>query len=526
MKQFSGLLIVLFTFLSTLVAEDLSPVVVNIDETKVIKSWDAGILGITFDQNADQSLVSPTDTNSPVCGLRDEIIELVSGFPIDLARCTISTGKPIPWKDRIGPLGQRPPQKLAPWDTLGPKNFGLVEQLYYLRSLDKKTKIAWIVNLLDDPQDVADLAEFLCASATAKPRGKTNWAARRVLLGVVEPFDVIWELGNEADNIANSADYPSFQSYVYRCRVMIDAIRSVVPNAKFAAQASSMQGHVYKPDYQKKYGGTWQDFHRTVLRELGDQIDYITTHTYFGKSGGTYMPGFQWENRQNSIINDIKSITKTNRIKIYNSEYGVMPEKKPGQSNVQQALHDTHSLAGCLAVSDWIVRNINNPDVAIATMHCFSSGPWGVYRSAYNDASGKYIPCAPYLTGLHHLFKMIKQGTADARSVVAFTVSGDSTDSRTKEGTFIASCIKTRGGLTLFLVNRDPESERELAVNTKLKYSLESWQTLSGASLESRNEDKKKEIVVEQHTGQPGGAVTKKMRIPAKSILVVMLRRL
>ncbi len=361
-------------------AHGLSPVIMTVDETIAIKPWDPGIIGITFDQASDQSLVSKTDAASSVSALRDDILSLVRGFSIDLARCTVHTTTSMPWKDRIGPLRQRPPQKLTPWDTLGPKDFGIVEQLNYIRHLDRRVKMAWIINPLDDPNDVADLAEFLCVASTVKPRGAVNWAARRAALGVIEPFDVVWELGNESDGSENSERFPSFQFYIERCQLMIRAVRSVLPKAKFAAQASSMQGHVYKPEYKAKYGGTWEEFHRTVLREIGDDIDYITTHTYFGKSGGGYLPGSWWENRQDRIINDIKSITGANRIKIYNSEYGVWPEKRPGQTTWQQEWYATHSLAGCLAVGDWIVRNINNPDVAIATMHCFTSGPWGVYK--------------------------------------------------------------------------------------------------------------------------------------------------
>ncbi|MEK6797125.1 MAG: hypothetical protein AABZ39_20290 [Spirochaetota bacterium] len=117
----------------------------------------------------------------------------------------------------------------------------------------------------------------------------------------------------------------------------------------------------------------------------------------------------------------------------------------------------------------------------------------------------------------------MKRDIADAVSVAPVRLSGDRTDSRANDGTLTVSCIKTVSGLVLFIINQEPDAEREIVFTAKERYTLDSWRSLSGKTLESHNEDTRKEITVEEHSGAEHAF--QKIFIPAKSICALFLKK-
>ncbi|MBL8994366.1 MAG: hypothetical protein JNM63_13570, partial [Spirochaetia bacterium] len=354
---------------------------VSVDEAAPVKPWNAGILGFNFDWTGMQSTVSNfTLTNAKWFegtsgGLRADDLELLRGLPINLSRMSGTSSQKISWKETLGPISERPPQKLESWWGPYVPGYGVVEWIQQVRALDEKARFVWCVNLLADPSDAADLAEFFGGDANAKGRGAIHWAAKRKALGISKPVDIaIWELGNESDGNDAWGEYPTIQTYVDRCRAVMKAVRSVDPKARFAAQISTMN---HQKGYKEKYGGEWDIWHKTVLKELGNEIEYLVYHPYFGKQKQPDTRFF--EIRMDMIIKDIREITGEGRIKIFMSEYGFWPEKREGQAKWEESWYTTHALVGCLSTADWIVRMIQSPAVEVASVHCISSGPWGLF---------------------------------------------------------------------------------------------------------------------------------------------------
>ena len=100
----------------------------------------------------------------------------------------------------------------------------------------------------------------------------TYWARQRRKNGRDKPWDVkIWGLGNEIDGPwqlghKNAEDYAKFALEAAK------AMRRVDDSIKLIASGSSNFGP----------GSDWVGWNRTVLERLGNQIDYISLHTYVG----------------------------------------------------------------------------------------------------------------------------------------------------------------------------------------------------------------------------------------------------
>lgn len=506
--------------------QGLSPVQAMVDETAVVKAWNPGILGFNFDWTSMQSCVSNfalTNANWNVGakgGLRADDLELLRGLPINISRMSGTSSQKLAWKDTLGPVSERPPQKLESWWGPFVPGYGVVEWIEQVRILDDKARFVWCVNLLADPSDAADLAEFFGGEANAKHRGQTDWAALRKSLGIAKPVDIfIWELGNESDGNDAWEHYPTIQTYIDKCRAVMKAVRSVNPKARFAAQVSTMN---HQKTYKEKYGGEWDIWHKTVLKELGGEIDYLTYHPYFGKKA---QPDTQFfEKRMELIAKDIREITGSDRIKIFMSEYGFWPEKKEGQAKWEESWPQTHALLGSLSTADWIVRMIQSPVVEVATVHSYSGGPWGVFYNSQRDDLGKTTPSAPFTTGQFVMYQFMNEAFAGAEKVIPLNLSGDKTDRLSKEGSFTGAAATTAEGLTLVFVNQDANVERHIQFTGKKKYVLKSQKIFTGDSLDSRNDSKRKEIRVESRPGSDGEF--KEIVIPARSLVALQLKKI
>ena len=497
-------------------AQNLSPIALTVNEQQIVKPYDPGILGFNFDWTGQQSVVDKGE-------LRSDHLELMRGFPINLSRISGTSSQYLSWKKAIGPPDGRTPQKLEKWCGPYVVGYGPVEWIKHVRAIDPRAKFIWCVNLMEDPQEAADLAEFLTGDPRNHKGGGENWAARRVALGVEQPISVYaWELGNESDGSDAYHNYPSIQSYIERCRKVMAAIRRADPGARFAAQASTMN---HQKDYKAKYGGDWKIWHQTVLKELGSEIDFLVYHPYFGNR---HFTGTQPDNsfftiRQKIMESDILAITGSNRIRFLITEYGFWPEKAPGQTRWEQSWYATHALIGCLSSADWINRMLTSQSVAAANMHSFSSGPWGIYYNSQRDETGKTRPTAPYLTGQADLFRLINKCFAQGQEVVTAKASGDQTNLEKPGASFSAGVVTAPAGLRVLLVNQEASS-RKLEFTARSRYTLSSWQCLTGNSLEARNDSNRREIQTAANPGKPGEF--RSFEIPARSVVALWLTRL
>lgn len=404
--------------------------------------------------------------------LSENCIKLLHDMPLPLNRFGGTDSQWFHWKMSLGPYKKRIPHAINYYkpNYKFRARFGVVEYIQFVRNVDSSAVFTWTLNMRSESaEDHADLAQFLCLDGLADDA--SLWAKKRAVLGVKKPVQVvIWELGNEHDVHLKSGHIP-VDEYIAKAQKSIAQIRAVLPNAKFAALAASAPwANWYK-------GKVWQNWHRKVLKELGSEIDYIAFHPYFGNGDALdRMSGYI-----NTITKDIREITGSDRIKIYNSEWAKWPIEDKGKP-WRDVWYKTHSLVGCLETADWLVRMYKNPSVAAQAYHSFSSGPWGI---VYYDK----IQRKRYITGIGDLFKLFYHSLGS--SVVKSFCS--STDGKTS--TFAALAMKRPQGLSVVLVNREEKLSHDIHFKfTDGTYELISITTLTGDKMSDYNTAQEKKI--------------------------------
>lgn len=161
----------------------------------------------------------------------------------------------------------------------------------------------------DDEIDIADLVEFLEGDGIVNHNGGENWAKRRMEMGLKEPLkNVCYELGNEIEwsHNAKRRDWTK-ENYVAVARRFIAAIRSVNEDAHISALTPCA--------LWARSGDDWSEWHRYVLMELGDQIDVLDFHAYTA-----YRQAYVAATTVKSVVEDIKQVTGSDRIKFFQSE--------------------------------------------------------------------------------------------------------------------------------------------------------------------------------------------------------------
>lgn len=175
------------------------------------------------------------------------------------------------WKDGIGPRDQRPVRPDYAWGDVETNRFGTDEFLKYCELVGTEPYIC--INAgLGTVDEARHWVEY-----TNEER-HTYWADQRRKNGRDKPYGVkYWGLGNEIDGPwqmghKNAEDYAKFALEAGK------AMRWVDPSIKLIASGSS----------NFRQGADWIGWNRTVLRQLGGIIDYISLHTYIGNRDNNF----------------------------------------------------------------------------------------------------------------------------------------------------------------------------------------------------------------------------------------------
>lgn len=198
------------------------------------------------------------------------------------------------WKNLIGPLGQRtdPTPRQASFDTpryleFGPDEYGrLLEE--YRDSTGQPVEGSIQVNIVSGTaEEAADWVEYMNApNDGSNPGGGTDWASVRASNGHAQPYGIhFWEMGNEPNFTASQIGSLTAQEYVRRIREFVPLMKERDPSIEVMGYVNPFAiGDADKigtaPDEQVVADGlTWS---QTVIRDAGDNLDYLYFHWYGG----------------------------------------------------------------------------------------------------------------------------------------------------------------------------------------------------------------------------------------------------
>lgn len=277
------------------------------------------------------------------------------------------------WKNSIGPLSQRPAQKM--WGYQNDKLYlGLVEWLQAVYSATPDAEIVYTLNFVNDSlENMADVVEFLVGDGTINYNGGENWAEVRKSLGIENPVKIYtWELANELDW---SGDRWKVDEYIEYCKKAISIIKSIDPDGKITAFVSTAA-------HANDVGGdgtSWENWHRPILRELGDSIDYLAFHYYY-PAGYVRRADVVFDR----IEQDIIDITGSDRIKILVTEQAAAPNTYTYNKDKPYDYCLPHTIWGATAVAEFYMRMLLRPSVVATNCHATDSSVWTIVYSDEN----------------------------------------------------------------------------------------------------------------------------------------------
>ncbi|MDF2632105.1 MAG: alpha-L-arabinofuranosidase [Caproiciproducens sp.] len=209
-------------------------------------------------------LYEPGHPEADEQGFRKDTIKLVKELGVPMVRYPggnfVSC---FDWTDSIGPKEERPRRMDYAWASIETNEFGLDEFVDWAKKAGIEPMMA--VNLgTDSIRSAGYLVEY------CNHPGGTYWSDLRIKNGHKEPYNIkYWCLGNEMEG-PWQAGHLSAEDYAKKALEAAKVMRWVDPSIKLIASGSSYE-----------MLSSYLDWDRTILMELYDHIDYISTHAYY-----------------------------------------------------------------------------------------------------------------------------------------------------------------------------------------------------------------------------------------------------
>lgn len=488
----------------------IEPAQLVIHESQIIQPATPALLGFNYSFYSHQKIALQQMNDNQVA---PQYLQSLAGLRLPLNRASGTESHQYQWKKTLGTMAQRSPLKLWKWVKPIKLGYGLVEWIQSTLAIDPHAIFGFVLNMhLDSPQDAADLVEFLTGDAKTNPNGGENWAQKRIDLGISKPVNVaIWELGNEYDH----TNALPVEAYVAKCKPYIQAMKQVKADIHFSSLASGSPWNTKRHPSMNQ----WRHWHRTVLKELGPSIDYLVFHPYYD---GIRIP--QMEHYLDILRDDILNVTGEDRIKLYFSEHAKWPKTSKRWLETKKKpkldFDSSHTLEGCLATANFLMRMYQRPEVGAATYHALSGGPWAVVKK-----EGQIH----YRTGIFPTFQLLNKSLGNW--VVALKLDGMQTalnmqayhNQTQNYPTLVALAMTThQGQLHLLLLNRSSHLVRKVSLKTQYQYRTIHASILSAPDLKSFNTASRAPITL---ADWPLPKTLNTLTIPSHSMILFKLER-
>lgn len=216
-------------------------------------------------------IFEPGHPRADAQGFREDVLELARELGITVVRYpggNFLSG--YRWEDGVGPVEQRPRQLDLAWFATEPNTFGTNEFIDWCHKA--KVEPMFCVNLgTRGPDGARQFIEY------CNHPGGTVLSDLRKQHGYPEPHGIkLWGLGNEQDGPWQIGE-KSAHEYGRIAKETAKLMRWIDPSIQLSACGSSNSG--------MKSFGAWE---YEVLEECYDQVDMLSLHQYFAKSGDSY----------------------------------------------------------------------------------------------------------------------------------------------------------------------------------------------------------------------------------------------
>lgn len=331
------------------------------------------------------------------------------------------------WREAIGDVKRREPQRAVSWREPIVAEFGLDEYLRFVEAVGGKPW--YVLNLF------GTMAEEKAPATQAREAGELATYMLRRPAG--KPAIFRWELGNELDR----------DRYLWRPEKYADvaaqaaaAIRAVDRNARFVALSQDWNAS------KERFGIDSVAYNVIVGRALAqDTREFASHHYYDGRPWGPPVPQQLKQHCRNleALERGVGS-----RIGIWITEHGRTPKGTPADSNWKRNWPQSADLSAAISVADMVVAMGGQPSIKGMMAHALhaTDGPWPLF---HRSKEGRLSPSAVYW-GLRVLRESLLED-------VLYSATGSANRSGSEAGydmRALAMASVDRSKFSLWLTNR------------------------------------------------------------------------
>ena len=517
------------------VAQAAAPTRVVIDSTRQISTIDPHIYGSFLEHLGRaiyEGIYDPKSKFADSNGFRTDVMAEVKRLGVPIIRYpggNFVSG--YHWLDGVGPKKDRPTVLDRAWNTLEPNQFGTNEFVTWARAVGAEPLFGLNFGT-GTAEDAAALVEYCNV-----PRG-TKWSDLRRSHGYEQPHNVkYWCVGNEMDGPWQIGHIPA-RDYGLKATDAARQMRAIDPTVKLVACGSS-----------GPFMPTYIDWDRTVLEECYDVVDGISLHRYWGNTEETnhdsqiYMAMNLAMDRQIeeiiAVCDEVRAQKRSGKqLFLSFDEWNVWYRARNGDDvdghrrTAPHLLEEKYNLEDALLVgglANSLMRHADRVKLAclaqlvnvIAPIMTNADGIlrqtiYYPYAWALQYAQGVSLSLAPEGPGypVEHLGRPIEDMGLPAPGfgqVPWLDVA--------------AVWNEEKRTATLFVLNRDLNHERELAIEWRdlQPTVVTTFETITGPDLKASNAFEDPKRVLPQMLEKPKTGSTMTVKLPARSYSVLSM---
>ena len=504
---------------------------VAINQARFRSHLDRRLLGAFLEHLGRAVYTGVYEPGSPLAdakGFRKDVIAVVKEMGVSITRYpggNFVSG--YHWQDGVGPKDQRPTVLERAWNSLETNQFGTNEFLEWCKLVNTEPLLGFNLG-------TASVEEAVAYVEYCNYGKGTKWSELRRSHGYDQPHKVqYWCMGNEMDGPWQMGRLTA-REYGRKARDAARQIRVIDPGTKLIACGSS---NTILP--------TYLEWDREVLEECYDQVDGISLHNYYGNTpaltGGDssrYLAMNLDMERQihevAAVCDYVQGLQKSHkRLWLSFDEWNIWYRARGGRFANGQGkfapplLEEVYNLEDALLVGGFLntllrqservrvgclaqIVNVIAPLVTNATS-VLRQSIYFPYAWALKYAHGKVLDL---------------QVECETYPIKADGLRADfARNDQVPYLDVVATLNPPDGRVSLFLLNRDLESERELTLDWRDPQPVRVLfcETLTGPDLKAFNTFEQPNLVVPRALDAPPAGSSMTFKLPPRSYTVIQL---
>ena len=431
------------------------------------------------------------------------------------------------WQDGVGPKERRPTVLERAWNSLETNQFGTNEFLEWCKQVNTEPLLGFNLGT-GTAEEAAAYVEY------CNLEKGTKWSELRRQHGYEQPHKVqYWCMGNEMDGPWQMGRLTA-REYGRKARDTARQIRVVDPGTKLIACGSS---NTILP--------TYLEWDREVLEECYDQVDGISLHNYYGNTptltgnnSARYLAMNLDMERQiheiAAVCDYVQGLQKSpKRLWLSFDEWNVWYRARDAQARdghktfAPHLLEEVYNLEDALLVGGFLNTLLRQSDRV--RVGCLAQIVNVIAPLVTNETSvlrqSIYYPYAWALNYAHGRVLDLQVG-CETYPIKAEGLRADfARDDQVPYLDVAATFDPSDGRTSLFMLNRDLDSERELVIDWRdpVPNHVLVCETLTGPDLKAANTFERPTLVAPRALEAPKPGPKMTFNLPPRSYTVAQL---